>query len=123
MPLTYTTDETCGPNIPSKKGKLWGVFYLSRKYADGLGKVNNRVVLFIESSGAILQENINHTLEDTLKLLVECNGTLCYILSHFKNSRFHIIKDTITLSEINLKEDGLWKFVKLRFAGIPTIVD
>ncbi|KAG2237779.1 hypothetical protein INT48_009718 [Thamnidium elegans] len=113
MPLTYTTDETCGPNIPSKKGKLWGVFYL----------INNRVVLFIESSGAILQENINHTLEDTLKLLVECNGTLCYILSHFKNSRFHIIKDTITLSEINLKEDGLWKFVKLRFAGIPTIVD
>ncbi|KAI9487559.1 MAG: hypothetical protein EXX96DRAFT_605487 [Benjaminiella poitrasii] len=72
--------------------------------------------LFIESSSGLLQENISHTLEDTLKLLVECNGALCYILSHFKNSRFktvlkkptfgvQVIKDRITLSKMNLKEE------------------
>ncbi|KAG2218296.1 hypothetical protein INT45_000978 [Circinella minor] len=53
------------------------------------------------------------------------------ILSHFKNSRFktalkkstfgvQVIKDTVTLSKMNLKEDRLWKFVELRSADIPT---
>ncbi|KAG2208091.1 hypothetical protein INT47_010453 [Mucor saturninus] len=76
-----------------------------RKYADGLGKTNSPEVLFIESSSGLLQENISHTLEDTLELLVECNGALCYILGHFKNSRLktalkktafgvQVIKDT-----------------------------
>ncbi|CAO3639361.1 unnamed protein product [Mucor hiemalis] len=102
-----------------------------RKYADGLGKSNNSETLFIESSSGLLQENISHTLEDTLKLLVECNGALCYILSHFKNSRFEtalkkstfgvqVIKDTITLSKMNLKGDKMWKFVEIRSATIPT---
>ncbi|KAI9355549.1 hypothetical protein BD770DRAFT_444646 [Pilaira anomala] len=58
--------------------------------------------MFIESSSGLLQENIGHTLEDTLKLLVE------------------LIKHTITHSKMNLKEDRLWKFVELRSADIPT---
>ncbi|KAG2198279.1 hypothetical protein INT47_004363, partial [Mucor saturninus] len=102
-----------------------------RKYADGLGKSNNSEVMFIESSSGLLQENISHTLEDTLKLIVECNGALCYILSHFRNSRLktalkkttfdvQVIKDTITLSKMNLNEDRLWKFVELRSATIST---
>lgn len=87
--------------------------------------------MFIESSSGLIQENISHTLEDTLKILVESNGALCYILNHFKNSRMktalkettfgvQVIKDTITLSKMNLKEDRLWKFVELRSANIPT---
>ncbi|KAI7899101.1 uncharacterized protein BX663DRAFT_423765, partial [Cokeromyces recurvatus] len=118
-----------------KYAQISEVDYESRstdaKYADGLGKANNSEVLFIESSSGLLQENISHTLEDTLKLLVECNGALCYILRHFKNSRFktalkkstfgvQVIKDTVTLSKMNLKEDRLWKFVELRSAVIPT---
>ncbi|GAA5799690.1 hypothetical protein HPULCUR_005107 [Helicostylum pulchrum] len=88
---------------------------------------NNSEALFIESSSGLLQGNIPHTLEDALKLVVEYNGALYYILSRFKNSRFQaalekstfdvqIIKDSITLSKINLKEDGLWDFVELRSA-------
>ncbi|KAG1042672.1 hypothetical protein G6F43_011838 [Rhizopus delemar] len=100
-----------------KYTQIVGVDYASastdRKYADGIGKTNNYEALFIESSS------------------VECNGALCYILSHFKNSRFktalkkstfgvQVIKDTVTLSKMNLKEDRLWKFVELRSANIPT---
>ncbi|ORE05431.1 hypothetical protein BCV72DRAFT_209339, partial [Rhizopus microsporus var. microsporus] len=91
----------------------------------------NSEALFIEFSSGLLQENISHTLEDALKLLVECNGALCYIFSHFKNSRFkaalkkstfgvQAIKDTVTLSKMNLKKDRLWEFVELRSANIST---
>ncbi|KAG2233243.1 hypothetical protein INT48_001692 [Thamnidium elegans] len=31
MPLTDIANETCGPNIPPKEGKLWGVFYLNKR--------------------------------------------------------------------------------------------
>ncbi|OBZ81520.1 hypothetical protein A0J61_10434 [Choanephora cucurbitarum] len=118
-----------------KYAQIAGVDYESRnvdiKYADGLGKANNLEAVFIESSSGLLQENVSHTLEDTLKLLVECNGALCYALSQYKNSRLktvikkstfgiQIIKNTLTLSKMNLKEDRLWKFVELRSATIPT---
>ncbi|CAO3658239.1 unnamed protein product [Rhizopus stolonifer] len=101
------------------------------KYSDGLGRSNNYESLFIESSSGIIQENVNHTLDDILKFICECNGALLYILSQFNRSSFktalegstfgiQVIKNTITLSKMNLKNDSLWKFVKLQSAQVPT---
>ncbi|KAI8077642.1 hypothetical protein BDF21DRAFT_341696, partial [Thamnidium elegans] len=88
------------------------------KYADGLGRLNNHESLFIETSSGITRENVNHTLKDTLKFICECNGALFYVLSHLNNCNFQtalkrstfgiqVIKNTITLSKINLKNDSL----------------
>ncbi|CEP19194.1 hypothetical protein [Parasitella parasitica] len=103
---------------------------VDKKYADGLGKLQNHESLFIESSSGITQENVN-TLEDTLKLICECNGALFYILSQFNKCSFEtalrrstfgvqVIKNTLTLSKMNLKNATQWKFVELRSAIVPT---
>jgi hypothetical protein len=102
-----------------------------KKYADGLGKLQNYESLFIESSSDITQENVNHTLEDTLKLICECNGALFYILSQFIKCSFEtalqrstfgvqVIKNILTLSKMSLKDESQWKFVELRSAIVPT---
>ncbi|KAI9273833.1 hypothetical protein EDC94DRAFT_510359, partial [Helicostylum pulchrum] len=91
---------------------------VDRKYADGLGKLNGYESLFIESSSGTVQKNVDHTLEDTLKLICECNDAFFYILSQsnrcsfqtaLKRSTFgvQIIKNSITLSKMNLKNDSL----------------
>ncbi|ORE05722.1 hypothetical protein BCV72DRAFT_208714 [Rhizopus microsporus var. microsporus] len=101
-----------------------------KKYSDGLGRLNKYETLFIESSSGIMQENVSHTLEDTLKLICECNGALFYILRQFNKCSFQtalkrstfgiqVIKNTITLSKMNLKNDSQWKFVELRSARVP----
>jgi hypothetical protein len=67
----------------------------------------------------------------SVKLISECNGALYYILSQFNKCSFEtalkrstygiqIIKNTATLSRMNLKNDLLWKFVELRSAQVPT---
>lgn len=81
-----------------------------------------------------MQEDVNHTLEDTMKLISECNGALCYVLSQYNKCSFEtalkrrtfgiqIIKNTITLSQMSLKKDLMWKFVELRAAHVPTSWD
>jgi hypothetical protein len=102
---------------------------VDKKYADGLGKVDDCETLFIESSSGLQHENIVHTLEDTLKLIIECNGALGYTLSQLKKCNFEsalkkstfgiqVIKDTLTISHMQLKENLKCKFVELIFAQV-----
>jgi hypothetical protein len=74
---------------------------VDKKYADGLGKADDCETLFIESSSGLQHENIVPTLEDTLKLIIECNGALCYILSQLKKCNFEL-----ALKKINLWHPG-----------------
>lgn len=100
---------------------------VDKKYADGLGKVDGCESVFIESLSGLQQEHFVHTLEDTIKLVIECNGALSYILSQLNRCNFktalkkstfgiQVIKDTITVSQMQLKENLKWKFVELRSA-------
>ncbi|KAI8344888.1 hypothetical protein EDC96DRAFT_418814, partial [Choanephora cucurbitarum] len=79
------------------------------KYADGLGKANNLEAVFIESSSGLLQENVT-----SIRIAGSRPPSKNQLLG------IQVIKDTLTLSKMNLKEDRLWKFVELRSVAIPT---
>lgn len=81
-----------------------------QKFADGHGvnmKANDEE-LFIESSSGIKKESVPHTLEDTIKIIVECSNALNCIIKNNKNAsigtvckkevyRIQLIVHTLTL--------------------------
>ena len=52
--------------------------YSDRNHADALGKntLTDGEEFFIESSNGSEKENVNHSLDDTLKLSARCSGAL-----------------------------------------------
>ncbi|KAG2206414.1 hypothetical protein INT46_006964 [Mucor plumbeus] len=64
------------------------VSFSDRKYADGLGRntITNNEELFIECSSGFDNEITRHSLDDTLKLLVECSNSLLHILKQNKRA-------------------------------------
>ncbi|RCH89981.1 hypothetical protein CU098_009815 [Rhizopus stolonifer] len=104
-----------------------------RKYADALGKgtTTENEEFFIESSSGFEKENINHSLDDTLKLLAECSNALLHVIKHSKKASIdtitkkctlgvQVIKQTLTLTKVSLSKSGKWKLVEVRSACIPT---
>ncbi|KAI8886517.1 hypothetical protein K501DRAFT_159475, partial [Backusella circina FSU 941] len=59
-----------------------------KKYADGLGKntMTSNEEFFVECSSGFEKEMVNHSLDDTLKLLVECSNSLLNIIKQNKNA-------------------------------------
>ena len=95
------------------------VSFSDRKYADGLGRntITNNEELFIECSSGFDNEITRHSLDDTLKLLVECSNSLLHILKQNKRASIEtmtkkctfgiqVIKQTLTLTKINLTKSG-----------------
>ncbi|KAF1797363.1 hypothetical protein FB192DRAFT_1261246, partial [Mucor lusitanicus] len=88
------------------------------KYADALGMntMTDNEKFFIESSSSGFdKENVNHSLDDTLKLLQNINA-IC------KKSVFgiQVIKQALTLTKVNLSKSGKWKLVEVKLACAPT---
>ncbi|CEP19541.1 hypothetical protein [Parasitella parasitica] len=109
------------------------ISFQDRKYADGLGR-NTRTSneeLFIECSSGFDKEITAHSLDDTLKLLVECSNSLLHILKQNKRASMEtmtkkctfgiqVIKQTLTVTKLNLTKSGRWRLVELRSACVPT---
>ncbi|KAL9540857.1 hypothetical protein MBANPS3_009446 [Mucor bainieri] len=107
--------------------------HCSKKYADALGKntMTDNEEFFIESSSGFDKENVNHSLDDTLKLLAECSNALLHIIKHNKKASIdtisrkcvfgiQVIKQTLTLTKVSLSKSGKWKLVEVRSACAPT---
>ncbi|CEP16440.1 hypothetical protein [Parasitella parasitica] len=105
----------------------------NKKYADGLGKntMTSNEEFFVECSSGFEKEMVNHSLDDTLKLLVECSNSLLYTIKQNKNASIdsitkkctfgvQVIKQTLTLTKMTLSKSGKWKLVEVRSACIPT---
>ncbi|KAI9478413.1 MAG: hypothetical protein EXX96DRAFT_570806 [Benjaminiella poitrasii] len=86
---------------------------------------------FIESSSGFDKENVNHSLDDTLKLLAECSNALLHIIKHNKKASIdtmskkrilgvQVIKQTLTLTKVTLSKSGKWKFIEVRSRRTPT---
>lgn len=89
------------------------------RYADALGKntTTENEEFFIESSSGFEKENVNHSLDDTLKLLVECSSALLHVIKHNKKASIdtitkkctfgvQVIKQTLTLTKVSLLKSG-----------------
>jgi hypothetical protein len=70
------------------------ISFSDRKYADVLGRntITNDEEIFIECSSGFEKEIPMHSIDDTLKLLVECSNSLLHTLK--QNKRANI--DTMT---------------------------
>ncbi|GAA5805934.1 hypothetical protein HPULCUR_011460 [Helicostylum pulchrum] len=86
---------------------------------------------FVECSSGFEKEMVNHSLDDTLKLLVECSNSLLNTIKQNKNASIdsitkkcafgvQVIKQTLTLTKMTLSKSGKWKLVEVRSACAPT---
>lgn len=104
-----------------------------KKYVDGLGKntMTSNEEFFVECSSGFEKEMVNHSLDDTLKLLVECSNSLLNTIKQNKNASIdsitkkcafgvQVIKQTLTLTKMTLSKSGKWKLVEVRSACAPT---
>jgi hypothetical protein len=105
-----------------------------RKYADGLGRniEADDEELFMESSCGFEKEEINHTLDDAIKLIIEYSNALHYIIGKNKKASIEsilrskkatfgiqIIKRTLTLTKMTLDSSCKWKLVDMRSPTSP----
>ncbi|CAO3667112.1 unnamed protein product [Rhizopus stolonifer] len=86
---------------------------------------------FIECSSGFEKERVNHSLDYTLKLLVDCSNSLLSTIKQNKRGSIdtmtkkcalgvQVIKQTLTLTKMSLSKSGKWKLVEVRSACAPT---
>lgn len=87
--------------------------YSDRSYVDGLGRntITKNEELFIEGSIGFNKEKVDHSLADTLKLLVDCINSLLHVTKQNKKKAhsqcssnqtdFNSYKVDIVKSQIN----------------------
>lgn len=103
-----------------------------RKFADGVGKstITNHEELFIESSSGIAKEAVQHSLDDTIKLIIECTNSLGQSIRHHKNASMttmcekevyaiQVIVNKLTLFKVSLKPELKWKVMEVRSSALP----
>lgn len=94
---------------------------------DALGKntITKNEEFSVESSSGFGRENVNHSLDDTLRLLAECSSFLLHVIEQNKTASIdttvkkctlcvQVIKETLTLTKITLSKCGRRKLVELR---------
>lgn len=118
------TDNQRAPGIWSNKTK--------KLYADGIGRRSNKEVLIMESSSPFEKEDLNHSLEDSMKLIDVMVSTLNISISSKLNTKFttlldlavygvQMIRNRLTLMKTTLDPSGKkWRIVELRSAVVPT---
>ncbi|KAI9099813.1 hypothetical protein DFS34DRAFT_684848 [Phlyctochytrium arcticum] len=103
------------------------------KYADGLALewASGQEVIFLESSGGLLKENVGHNMDDSVKLIESACYALREYLSNHKGASFasvsqqnvfilQVIRDRLTLSRVGVAASGEhWQAVELRSAKVP----
>lgn len=101
------------------------------KSADGLGLHDDKEYLIMESSSTGYEENLEHTVDDSLKQIESTTGALkCQILHHLsakyatlqnvKILGIQCVSDKMTLTSTSLEAEPKYKFLELRSANIPT---
>lgn len=97
----------------------------------GKNTMTDNEEFFIECSSGFEREKVNHSLDDTLKLLVECSNSLLGTIKQNKTASIdtmtkkcslgiQVIKQTLTLTKMTLSKSGKWKLVEMRSARVPT---
>ncbi|KAJ3176457.1 hypothetical protein HDU85_007239, partial [Gaertneriomyces sp. JEL0708] len=103
------------------------------KYGDGVGEDpgEREEIIVMESSGNGVQENVEHNMEDFLKLIESATFALKHFMQKRKDASFEtmrqrgvmsiqLVKDRITLCKTVLGKDGKnWEMVELRSALLP----
>ncbi|KAI9087738.1 hypothetical protein DFS34DRAFT_517783 [Phlyctochytrium arcticum] len=102
------------------------------RFADGLALVNGAEIIFLESSGGLLEECVEHTMDDSVKLIEAATYALKEHIRKNKDASFdtvkkravftlHVIRNTLTLGCVGLAPDGArWEVIELRSAELPT---
>ncbi|KAF7720446.1 hypothetical protein EC973_008683 [Apophysomyces ossiformis] len=101
-------------------------------YADGVGRARDKEIILMESSSAFDEEDVDHSLGDSWKLIDMMTSTLNTELRSKQDTKFvtaqglatfgiQLIKDRMTLLKTTLHQCGhKWQIVELRSATIPT---
>lgn len=100
-------------------------------YADGIGYTNQEERLLFEASSGGLEEDLNHTLGDSLKLLENLTAIVNTYRSKYLNSNrttfsklkvfgIQCIKTTITIVSVSAPGDGKFLYQTPRTSQIPT---
>ncbi|KAI9259165.1 hypothetical protein EDC94DRAFT_497230, partial [Helicostylum pulchrum] len=103
-------------------------------YADGIGYTGQDERLLMETSSGGLEEDIDHTLGDSLKLLKNLAAILNTYRSKYLDSNkttfsrlkvfgIQCIKTTITLISVSAPGDGKFLYHTPRTSQIPTTFD
>ncbi|KAI7869251.1 uncharacterized protein EV154DRAFT_398211, partial [Mucor mucedo] len=103
-------------------------------YADGIGYTGQDERLLMEASSGGLEENFDHTLGDSLKLMENLTAILDTYRSKYLNSNkttfsrlnvfgIQCIKTTITLMSVSAPGDGNILYQTPRTSQIPTTFD
>ncbi|KAI9089445.1 hypothetical protein DFS34DRAFT_414855 [Phlyctochytrium arcticum] len=107
------------------------------RFADGLAleRANGAEIIFLESSGGLLRENVEHNMDDNVKLIESACFAMKEFMSKHKDADFYTIKkravytfqlvrNVVTLSRVGLAPDGThWDVVELRSTVLPTSWD
>jgi hypothetical protein len=99
-------------------------------FADGVGRRDQSERIVMESSSGFAKENIEHTIEDSLKLVTTTISALQSDVSHNMDASFstmkeyatygvQCIKSRITLLKCSIHDIDHWKIEELRSAFIP----
>lgn len=131
MEFCWCEKDSESYNMASLESNRFVFSYSSRVNADALGRntTTRNEDFFIESSSGFEKEKINHSLDDTLKLLAECSNALLHTIKDNKKASIdnvtkkctfgvQIIKRTLTLTKMTLSKSGRWKLVELRSASM-----
>lgn len=103
-------------------------------YADGIGYTGQDERLLMEASSGGLEEDIDHTLSDSLKLLENLAAILNTYRAKYLNSNkttfsrlkvfdIQCVKTTITLVSVSAPGDGKFLYCTPRTSQIPTTFD
>ncbi|KAM3587037.1 hypothetical protein VKS41_002083 [Umbelopsis sp. WA50703] len=104
------------------------------RFADGLGLQSKHEFLIVEASSNGDDENLTHSIDDTVKQLDSTTGALKSLIMHHLSANFDTLKrlsvlgiqciaNKITLSATSLNEAHRYKCMELRSAEVPTSWD
>lgn len=99
-------------------------------FSDGVGRKDGFEVIIMESSGPYSVENIEHSVEDTSKLIILTTNSLRNEILQYQDASIVTAKrltafgiqcicDKITLIKTNLYSPSKWQVVELRSPTIP----
>lgn len=103
-------------------------------FADGVGRKDGFEVVIMESSGPFSTEYIDHSLEDTWKLITMTSNSLRNEILKYQNASFETAKnlasygiqcicDKIIFTKCSLFSTTKWQVIELRSAVIPVTWD
>ncbi|KAG2220813.1 hypothetical protein INT45_004474 [Circinella minor] len=102
----------------------------NKLFADGLGRCEGFDIIIMESSGGYEKENLNHSMDDTWKLIMMLTDSLRQELIKCQDAKYEDAKglatygiqcicDTITLMKTTMFDARRWQVIEVRSAKVP----